>query len=460
MLWRKSWVFGATLRDMLGLSSGFSLEQATSSLESWATGELDGTINFLQTGATRIPPEAYPDRMHAWFCPGAFDIASNKWEDCSGNGNTATLSGSGLVELRSAEHGATSEVLALSGTTSSVIDFGPVIPNAFTVCSVTRYTGGTNGRILQGSKNWLHGHHGGDAGVAYYGGWKTSSGGNVSPNTNWVVMCGTNAGSQLKLANGVNVGTSNGGVGDLSLWVNGGEVSSQKSDFAIAEVVVWPRGLTDQEMRRVSQHLISGLNSQYLVIPLAEFALPNDDAVGVLEGDDGVRRVFFKPVPNDGSLPNVGNGLGASVLQINIMAPRSGNYQVRLTQRRGSEEVTNKKFDCRSSDMASEATDSFFICASDPRSSATNPDPGTPDQSSCKTYHYDQNSAHTFSLSQGGNSLWLVSREVCTLASEITAELGEPSPPPPPHPPSPPPPPPRFPECRIMCRLRRLRRRF
>ena len=219
--------------------------------------------------------------------------------------------------------------------------------------------------------------------------------------------CGTNAGSQLKLANGVDVGTANGGAGDQSLWVNGGFVSSQTSDFAIAEVLVWPRGLTDQEMRSVSQHLISGLT----------------------------------------------NGLGASVLQINIMAPRSGNYQVRLTQRRGSEEATNKKFDCRSKNKGAEKTDSFFICASDPRSSATNPDPGIPDTSSCKTYHYAPNSAHTFSLSQGGNSLWLVSREVCTLASEITAELGEPSPPPPP-------PPPRFPECRIMCRLRRLRRRF
>ena len=69
--------------------------------------------------------------------------------------------------------------------------------------------------------------------------------------------CGTNAGSQLKLANGVDVGTANGGAGDQSLWVNGGFVSSQTSDFAIAEVLVWPRGLTDQEMRSVSQHLIT-----------------------------------------------------------------------------------------------------------------------------------------------------------------------------------------------------------
>ena len=70
--------------------------------------------------------------------------------------------------------GATNEVLALSGTTSSVISFGPVIKSAFTVCSVTRYTGGVKGRILNGGgKNWLHGHRNGNAGVAHYEIWMT-----------------------------------------------------------------------------------------------------------------------------------------------------------------------------------------------------------------------------------------------------------------------------------------------
>ena len=83
-------------------------------------------------------PSAYPGGPNAWYCSGAFDIASSTWRDCSGNGKTATLSGSGLVEVRSAGHGATSAVLALSGTTSSVISFGAVIQSLFMVCSVTR----------------------------------------------------------------------------------------------------------------------------------------------------------------------------------------------------------------------------------------------------------------------------------------------------------------------------------
>ena len=66
---------------------------------------------------------------------------------------------------------------------------------------------------------------------------------NVSPMTDWVVMCGTNAGSQLKLANGVDVGTATGGTGNVSLFVNDGSYGSP-SNFAIAEVVVWSRGLS------------------------------------------------------------------------------------------------------------------------------------------------------------------------------------------------------------------------
>ena len=70
-------------------------------------------------------------------------------------------------------------------------------------------------------------------------------------------MCGTNAGSQLKLLNGGSVGTAAGGTGGVSLFVNDGGFATQKSDFAIAEVVVWPRGLTSEEMYRVSDHLMS-----------------------------------------------------------------------------------------------------------------------------------------------------------------------------------------------------------
>ena len=65
--------------------------------------------------------------------------------------------------------------------------------------------------------------------------------------------------SRARLVNGVDVGTGAGDTGGVSLFVNGGDHGNQKSDFAIAEVVVWPRGLTDVEMRGVSEHLMNRL---------------------------------------------------------------------------------------------------------------------------------------------------------------------------------------------------------
>ena len=75
-------------------------------------------------------------------------------------------------------------------------------------------------RILDGSDlDWLHGHEniqngeqtdGPAVGVAYYNTWKTSEGPTdpdvASTSFDWLVMCGSNAGAMLKLANGVDVG--------------------------------------------------------------------------------------------------------------------------------------------------------------------------------------------------------------------------------------------------------------
>ena len=181
------------------------------------------------------------------------------WPNAVQGGVGATLLGNGLSEESQSGHGADSVVTALKGTTADTINFGDVIKTEFTICSVTRYTGGTSERILNGNvnTNWLHGHWGGKPGVAHYGGWVTDAVPNVDPVTNWVVMCGTNAGSELKLVNGVDKGTGPGGQGGTDLLVNGGfNDPNERSDFAIAEVMVWDRGLTGEEMYEVSDHLL------------------------------------------------------------------------------------------------------------------------------------------------------------------------------------------------------------
>ena len=231
-----------------------------------------------------------PDPNVAWFESGTFDLEDGTWRNEIAGGTGAVLVGNGLTKVREAGHGTIEAVTALEGTTADTIDFGDVIKTEFTICSVTRYTGDAKGRILNGEgRNWLHGHHKGNAGVAYYDKSITADRNNVEPNTNWVVMCGTNAGSQLKLVNGVDKGTLDGGQGGVELFVNGGGVSeNQKSDFAIAEVMVWDRGLTDDEMYAASDYLMSKLEDKNSDFQIAEVmvwdrGLTSDEMYGVCD---------------------------------------------------------------------------------------------------------------------------------------------------------------------------------
>ena len=98
------------------------------------------------------------------------------------------------------------------------------------------------------------GHWSGRAGVAFYEGWRRhgstwSQQVSVSPDTDWVVMCGTNAGSRLMLVNGADVGSATGGSGGgVWLFVNSWE-SRQRGvelrDRRGGRVAAWPDGRGD-----------------------------------------------------------------------------------------------------------------------------------------------------------------------------------------------------------------------
>ena len=250
------------------------------------------------------PDDLLPSGPSAWYRPGDWDLTAGTWVDATGNGNTATLSGTASVGLPPTEfstvcqdsgHGAIVNVSALHGTPESQISFGKILGHdKWTICSATRYvdesayplTSGPNSggvsqdRILQihhattqsnpAGMNWLHGHHNSNAGVAYYYGEKTTWKNNISPNTNWLIMCGGN--SQLtntKLANFQDVGTALGGgptssAAEASLVINfpkeiSADVTCQTprcgTHFAVAELIVWPRWLSDAELHQGSSYL-------------------------------------------------------------------------------------------------------------------------------------------------------------------------------------------------------------
>ena len=115
-------------------------------------------------------------------------------------GNTGARSAGTVTTGTVSGNGASVPVTFVGGDINSQMEWGNgAIPNAYTVCSVTRYSGTRNMRILTGyssstgskfsSIDWLHGHVDGKTGV-FYSTQKWHGQLNLlSPVTQWVVGC-------------------------------------------------------------------------------------------------------------------------------------------------------------------------------------------------------------------------------------------------------------------------------
>jgi len=165
-------------------------------------------------------------------------------------------------------NGAVMSVAFVAGNTGTRIQWGAgSIPAQFTVCSVTRYSGTARGRILNafinpsGNLNWLHGHHGNNAGVNYYDGWfHVNSPLSFPVKTDWVAMCGSNlnvASSPGIVANGIIDSAAKGGTGNCALGIN----HAEQSDWQLSKVYIWDKHLSDSDFQLASNSLYSGLFS-------------------------------------------------------------------------------------------------------------------------------------------------------------------------------------------------------
>ena len=235
-----------------------------------------------------------------------WNSSTNTLIEYRGNGKDAITSGVSRGTSVSG-NGSTGSITYLQGTSTSTITWpASSIPTNFTVCSITRYSGGSNkGRIFDGNGiNWLHGHVNNAKGYAYYGsGWISQP--PIVNSDDWLVMCGKNGLTKPNniLANGVGVGDVIGGSGGGTLTINNGMLkSSEPSDFQFSHVIIWDKVLTDTEMLHVSNKLMQQLSGES-PIPL-------------------YNNIYYPPVPPS---PTVYIDAG------NTLTVASGNLQVRIT---------------------------------------------------------------------------------------------------------------------------------
>ena len=208
----------------------------------------NGTISFDETSYVR-----------PWGAYFANDWSGTTLLDSSGNGRHATTSSGNITKITGSGNGASGLITYIYGGTSATISWpSGSIPANFTILSLSRYTGGTRGRILTSDMNinLLHGHHDNKRGVAYYDGWKTNvaSVGNLD---DWVCCIGKNGGTNPNniLIDGVASGTATGGTGSSILYVNLGRESNERSDWALCAVVIFDSHLSDAYMVKLNNFI-------------------------------------------------------------------------------------------------------------------------------------------------------------------------------------------------------------
>lgn len=229
---------------------------------------LDGQYSHCNKGAVESKNQLpVTSGLTSFFAPTSFD--GQKWTDLAGNKHGEVTRGKVTLGFSGPEDLSNKEIMYLKGTTADGIRFpSGTIPSSFTICSMTKYEGGTRRRILDAAdvgSNWLHGHWGGYVGVAHYNGWKTETNvdASVHGQDDWVVLCANNKAGGLVTFNSRRVNVNNiAGTGNRQLTVNDGSRSAERSDWGAAYIAIYNRHLSNDEMRQVEAHFMDKLGTE------------------------------------------------------------------------------------------------------------------------------------------------------------------------------------------------------
>lgn len=203
------------------------------------------------------------DGCVAWF---KAEEAAMPWPSVVGSHEGKVVGNKAEASLE-VGHGAKQNVKFLRGDEKTRFDFGEVLAETYTICSVTRYTGEPYGRILQGSQeNWLHGQSKKNTGV--------SCAAQETPDNldreDWVVVCASSDDSDA-LVNGEKVSQKHCGNVKVkqNLVINHGSKWKEVSSWAVMEVIVWNKVLDAGNMTQASNYLLSklaaGVNEDYKI---------------------------------------------------------------------------------------------------------------------------------------------------------------------------------------------------
>eukprot|EP01083_Nonionella_stella_P311385 1110183_1 len=217
------------------------------------------------------------ERLFAWFGGDSYDEDANIWYDKSGHcRNVDNDYISGALDVQHDLNGHD----YVNGSTSTIIQFPfEILPKDYTFMHVARkQPGGTHSRIFQSNTyNWLSGFElGGISGVACHENWITASSSD-NHGTGWVVSTDQRS---LYRSNGVSRLTDSQSPSywnnRYELTINKGYKSTYKSDFAVAEMLVFDEELLASQYKCMESYL-SDKYDLTLMAPYISGCLNNTD---------------------------------------------------------------------------------------------------------------------------------------------------------------------------------------
>lgn len=173
------------------------------------------------------------------------------WNDISPSGNNSSAVTGSPVNNSVTLNG----FKCMSGGTTAGIRFpAGMLVSGYTLFHVAKYNGSTQKRIFDdyqgGSINWLSGFWEGQSGVAYHNGWITGTSG--VHGSNWVLSVDQ---KDLYKSNGTQRSSTTGSTTSVSLSINYGNFTGERSDWAVACIIAYNRTLTSTEIQQMELYL-------------------------------------------------------------------------------------------------------------------------------------------------------------------------------------------------------------
>ena len=243
---------GITFTAFRGFTNNLSSMTVRATLENSTT----TTATFdISSGSGATLPAINPlavlpvtDGLVAQYDAASWNGTTKVWLDKSGNGNnTSPIDVRGVITYDTTNG-------FLYGGTGDGVKFPALGTTAnYTFIHLARYKDGAKKRIFQGvTENWASGFYDGKAGVAYHNGYITAP--TDLYGYNWVISS-----DQRNLYRAQNVDFTLGTAGSpgypTRIGLNFGAATSEYSDWAVAEVLVYNRLLTVTEMFSVENYL-------------------------------------------------------------------------------------------------------------------------------------------------------------------------------------------------------------